>query len=212
MTGRFGAVVARQTVTETGDGREIVSVTMKTADSGPGQTPGVAGAVTGLLGPVARIVPIEAAKDQRGVAGRHEAFQRSPHSVSAAAKTLDQLSPAEKASVTRLQQRDQQVRQEEEAHAGVAGDLAGTINYVYETGPDGRRYAVSGSVPLRSQALSGDPAQAARVGARLAAATQAATNPSAADLAAARQGYRIAGEGAANAQAQKLGRALDLSA
>ncbi|MEL6963179.1 MAG: putative metalloprotease CJM1_0395 family protein, partial [Pseudomonadota bacterium] len=108
-----------------------------------------------------------------------------------AAVLPNQLSPAEKAAVSRLQQRDQQVKQEEKAHAAVAGDLAGPINYVYQLGPDGRQYAVGGSVGIQASALSGDPADAKRQAGRIAAAANAATNPSAQDYAAARQAYAL---------------------
>ena len=91
--------------------------------------------------------------------------------------------------MTRLQQRDQQVRQEEKAHAAVAGDLAGPIDYIYQRGPDGRQYAVGGSVGIQASASSGDPAEAERKAGRMAAAANAATNPSAQDYAAARQAY-----------------------
>ncbi len=108
-----------------------------------------------------------------------------------AARLPAELTIAEKADVTRLQQRDQQVRQEEKAHAAVAGDLAGPINYTYQRGPDGRAYAVGGSVGIQASTLSGDPAEAARKAGRLATAANAATNPSAQDYAAARQAYAL---------------------
>ena len=103
-----------------------------------------------------------------------------------------ELTPEEQAAVERLRIRDQQVRQEEQAHAANAGDLAGPINYTTVTGPDGRSYAVGGSVGIRAQVASGDPAEAERIGVRLAAAAHAAVNPSAQDLSVARQGYGFA--------------------
>ena len=111
------------------------------------------------------------------------------------ARTPDRLSPQDRAVVEQLRQRDAQVRQEETAHAGVAGSLAGPISYVYQHGPDGRQYAVGGSVPITVRTATGDPAEARRLGGKLAAAALAATNPSAADLAAASRAYRF-GQGA----------------
>lgn len=110
---------------------------------------------------------------------------------STAARLPTELTATEKTDVTRLQQRDQQVRQEEKAHAAVAGDLAGPINYTYQRGPDGRQYAVGGSVGIRASNLSGDPAEAARKAGRLATAANAATNPSLQDYAVARQAYEL---------------------
>ena len=103
-----------------------------------------------------------------------------------------ELTSEERAEVDRLRIRDQQVRQEEQAHAANAGDLAGLISYTTVTGPDGRSYAVGGSVGIRAQVASGDPVEAERIGARLAAAANAAVNPSAQDLSVARQGYGFA--------------------
>ena len=73
----------------------------------------------------------------------------------------------------------------------MAGDLAGPISYTYQTGPDGRQYAVGGSVGIKSTVTSGDPAEAKRQAGRIAAAANAATNPSAQDYAAARNAYAM---------------------
>ena len=118
-----------------------------------------------------------------------------------------ELTSEERAEVDRLRIRDQQVRQEEQAHAANAGDLAGPISYTTVTGPDGRSYAVGGSVGIRAQVASGDPAEAERIGARLAAAAHAAVNPSAQDLSVARQGYGFA---EAMTSEQRPGAWLDL--
>ena len=121
-----------------------------------------------------------------------EALDARDAAKPAVARTPDQLSPQDRAVVEALRQRDAQVRQEETAHAGVAGSLAGPISYVYQRGPDGRQYAVGGSVPISAQAVTGDPDEARRLGGRIAAAALAATNPSAADLSAAASAYRFA--------------------
>ena len=123
-------------------------------------------------------------------------------------RDAQELSPEERAEVDRLRIRDQQVRQEEQAHAANAGDLAGPISYSTVTGPDGRSYAVGGSVGIRAQAVSGDAAEAESIGARLAAAAHAAVNPSAQDLSVARQGYGFA---EAMSSDQRPGAWLDLS-
>lgn len=120
----------------------------------------------------------------------------------AVARTPDQLSPRDRVVVEQLRQRDAQVRQEETAHAGVAGALAGPISYTYQRGPDGRQYAAGGSVSISLRAVTGDPAESRRIGGKLAAAALAATNPSAADLAAAARAYRFAGAETAELRAE----------
>jgi len=59
-----------------------------------------------------------------------------------------QLSPAEKRVVAELQERDREVRNEENRHKAAAGKFAGEPQYVYRRGPDGKLYAVEGEVPI----------------------------------------------------------------
>ncbi|TVQ31395.1 MAG: hypothetical protein EA376_09815 [Phycisphaeraceae bacterium] len=61
----------------------------------------------------------------------------------------DDLSDEERREVERLQQRDREVRQHEEAHVAAAGSLHRSgPHYDYITGPDGQRYAVGGRVEI----------------------------------------------------------------
>lgn len=130
----------------------------------------------------------------------------------AIARTPDKLAPEDRTTVEHLRQRDAQVRQEENAHAGGAGSLAGPISYSYQRGPDGRQYAVGGSVPITIRSVTGDPDEARRLGGKLAAAALAATNPSAADLAAASRAYRFGAPEIAEFQADSPGRSAPGSA
>ena len=188
-----GVVLGVQALGEPRDGRQLVAIKVKTSEDGKAPPVG---------GPRLEVAPPEA------VTGQRPALVRS--GVPASARGTDDLSAEERAAVDRLRQRDQQVRQEEQAHAAVAGDLAGPISYVYQRGPDGRNYAVGGSVPIKARSLTGDPQEMARLGARVSAAAQAATNPSGADLAAARLGYGLQAEGERSALARSG--ALDLKA
>ena len=188
--GRPGVVVAARKVGEIKDGQQQVELTVVsrapagTATSGAQQA---APALTGLRLP-ALPQPLLSLQEEDSQGSRRS----GDSSLSALARDPVDLSPEEQAEVDRLRIRDQQVRQEEQAHAANAGDLAGPISYTYVTGPDGRSYAVGGSVGIRAQVSSGDPAEAERIGARIAAAANAAVNPSAQDLATARQGYSFA--------------------
>jgi len=61
----------------------------------------------------------------------------------------DDLTPEEEEQVAKLKQRDAEVRAHEQAHLAAAGSLAtGGIQYQYQTGPDGKQYAIGGSVQL----------------------------------------------------------------
>jgi hypothetical protein len=60
--------------------------------------------------------------------------------------------------IAQLQARDREVRAHEQAHLSAAGPYAtGGIKYDYQTGPDGNRYAVGGSVGIDVSPVPGDP-------------------------------------------------------
>ena len=192
-TGAPGVVIATRKLGEPQDGQQRVQLTvLSRAPSGGANAAGgavaqVAAPLTGLRmsGLPQPLLQLQEEPKDRSLHGRMQ------DGASLVSDPLE-LSAEERAEVDRLRIRDQQVRQEEQAHAANAGDLAGPISYTTVTGPDGRSYAVGGSVGIRAQAVSGDPAEAERIGARLAAAAHAAVNPSAQDLSVARQGYGVA--------------------
>ena len=63
--------------------------------------------------------------------------------------TPEALSAEEQQSVQKLKIRDAEVRAHEQAHLANAGQYAaGGPSYTYQAGPDGRRYAVGGEVPI----------------------------------------------------------------
>ncbi|MDT0595152.1 putative metalloprotease CJM1_0395 family protein [Glaciecola petra] len=59
-----------------------------------------------------------------------------------------ELSEDEEKQVQQLKDRDREVRIHEQAHAAVGGQYAGSPSYTFETGPDGKRYAVGGEVSI----------------------------------------------------------------
>lgn len=199
-SGRLGLVVGAQAVGAPEDGRQLMALKIKSidgdksADAPPGPLSRQAGQADAAAAPS----PVQQALDRRPPVRPDTATARESET-----RSYDRLSAEERSVVDRLRQRDSQVRQEEEAHAAVAGDLAGPISYVYQRGPDGRLYAVGGSVPIKAQVLSGDPAEAKRLGARMAAAAHAATNPSDADLAVANRAYRFQAAGSQAAGADR---------
>lgn len=174
---RMGVIVGSTAIGETADGKQRVVMQVKS------QAPAdETGARSVPAGPDLRPSAVAAASAGARTEIRKAEIARDPAD----------LTDAEKQSVDRLRQRDAQVRQEEQAHAGTAGAMAGPIIYEYATGPDGRQYAVGGSVSVRLSNPSGDPAKFAQAAAKLSAAANAAHNPSAADLSAARKGYQAA--------------------
>ncbi|MAP94724.1 MAG: catalase [Ponticaulis sp.] len=76
----------------------------------------------------------------------------------AASPTEDtELSEEEQAQVAELKERDAEVRAHEAAHAAAGGSFAGSPSYSYQTGPDGKRYAIGGEVSIDTSPIKGDP-------------------------------------------------------
>jgi hypothetical protein len=96
-----------------------------------------------------------------------------------------QLTPEEEAQLRKLQARDRAVRAHEQAHAAAGAGIAGPPSYTYQTGPDGRRYAVGGEVAIRARPSSSDPQAAIRQLQQVVRAALAPATPSSHDRAVA---------------------------
>ncbi|MBN1671685.1 MAG: catalase [Kiritimatiellae bacterium] len=125
--------------------------------------------------------------------------EESPGAYSAAAitdprttrrSTMTGLDPQEEEMLRELRARDHKVRQHEQRHAAVLGRYARGIRYTYQVGPDGRPYAVGGSVEVdtSSEPTPEATAEKARV---LKRAALAAGDASPADLAVAAAAGRM---------------------
>ncbi len=100
------------------------------------------------------------------------------------------LTPEQKDVVSKLSARDTAVRAHEAAHQAAAGGLAGGASFTYETGPDGKRYAVGGEVPVALR--SGRTPQETIANAQtVRSAALAPADPSAQDLAVAAQASQM---------------------
>lgn len=90
-----------------------------------------------------------------------------------------------------LKQRDREVRQHEQAHvAAGGGHIRSGPNYQYQTGPDGRRYAVGGEVQIDTSAVPDDPEATIRKMQVVRNAANAPAEPSAQDRAVAAEATR----------------------
>ena len=101
------------------------------------------------------------------------------------------LTEAELKEVSDLEARDQEVRSHEQAHKAAAGAHAGPIQYDFQHGPDGRRYAVGGEVSVDLSAVEGDPSATVAKMQQLRRAALAPADPSPADRAAAAQAAQV---------------------
>jgi len=112
------------------------------------------------------------------------------------------LSEDERQAVEALKARDREVREHERAHAAAGAGLAGAPSFSFETGPDGRQYAVGGEVSIDASPVPGDPQATIAKMEQVKRAALAPAQPSAQDRAVAAQAdAQIA---AAHAEAREL--------
>ena len=96
-----------------------------------------------------------------------------------------ELTEEEKKEVEELKRRDQEVRTHEHAHVAAGGQyVRGGIQYDYQTGPDGKRYAVGGEVSIDTSPES-DPEDTIRKAQTIRQAALAPAEPSGQDRRAA---------------------------
>ena len=117
---------------------------------------------------------------------------------STARGTASEKSPTEERAdereVTRLQTVDRTVRAHEAAHLAAAQGLAVSgASFGYETGPDGKRYAVSGEVNIDTSRGRTPEETLAKAG-RIRRAAMAPADPSAQDHAVAAMADRMASD------------------
>ena len=102
---------------------------------------------------------------------------------------------SEDKKVEELKDRDNEVRLHEQAHAATGGQYAGAPTYEYETGPDGKRYAVGGEVSI-DIAEAKTPEETVRKMQQVKAAALAPAEPSPQD-------YKVAAQASQKEQAAR---------
>jgi hypothetical protein len=113
-----------------------------------------------------------------------------------------ELTPSEARMVEQLKERDREVKSHELAHKAIAGQYArGAPSFNYQTGPDGRRYAVGGEVSIDITKES-DPQATLRKAEVIRRAAMAPADPSGQDRQVAMQAAIMAVE--ARQQIQEL--------
>jgi hypothetical protein len=122
-----------------------------------------------------------------------EAQEKSRASKEAAASQqssssgINELDQEEVAQLTKLKQRDMEVRAHEQAHLSAAGGHAtGGASFTYQKGPDGRTYAVGGEVGI-DMSQENDPNATIQKMQTVKRAALAPANPSSTDRQVAAQ-------------------------
>ncbi|MFQ3251252.1 putative metalloprotease CJM1_0395 family protein [Glaciecola sp.] len=117
---------------------------------------------------------------------KDNANDESAGKENAESKQEQQQQQNEDKKVDELKERDREVRLHEQAHAATGGQYAGAPVYEYETGPDGKRYAVGGEVSI-DIANEKTPTETIRKMQQVKAAALAPAEPSPQD-------YKVASE------------------
>ncbi|MCZ6820198.1 MAG: putative metalloprotease CJM1_0395 family protein [Calditrichaeota bacterium] len=107
-------------------------------------------------------------------------------------QTDDDLTAEEQKKVKELKKRDAEVRRHEQAHKAAAGQYAkGGPKFEFETGPDGRQYAVGGEVSIDTSEVANDPEATIRKAEAIKRAALAPKDPSSQDRRVAAEASRM---------------------
>ncbi|QSX35258.1 hypothetical protein JYB87_08735 [Shewanella avicenniae] len=140
--------------------------------------------------------------DSADVSGDNPTDETEADSTTKASVSGDSEYPEQQQEIAQLESRDAEVRAHEQAHAATGGIYAGQPNLTFESGPDGRRYAVDGEVQIDVSVVHGNPEATMRKMQQVYAAAMAPMEPSSADLRVAAEAMRKYNE--AKAQAAEL--------
>ncbi len=115
-----------------------------------------------------------------------KAYQQAARKLAAAGGAESANDPEAAKEIAQLKAADVAVRAHEAAHVAAGGGLVrGGASFTYQTGPDGRQYAVAGEVQIDTSPVRGDPAATIQKMATVRAAALAPSDPSATDRAVA---------------------------
>ncbi len=105
-----------------------------------------------------------------------------------------ELTEEEEEIVEELEERDAEVRAHEQAHMAAGAGLTSGPSYEYEIGPDGKQYAVGGSVQIDTSSSSTDPDATLAKADKIRAAAMAPGSPSSQDYAVANAASQMKAE------------------
>ncbi len=106
--------------------------------------------------------------------------------------------------IRQLQNRDKEVRSHERAHDTAGGAYTGAPSYNFEIGPDGKKYAVSGSVSVDLSPIEGNPTATIAKMQKVRSAALAPANPSIQDTKVAASAQAIISQAQAQLIDEKL--------
>lgn len=113
-----------------------------------------------------------------------------------------ELTQEERDVIQKLRSRDAEVRAHENAHISAAGGLASGPSFSYQSGPDGKRYAIGGHVNIDTSPGK-DPQETLMKAERIRSAALSPADPSPQDRAVASQASQMAASARAQIAAEK---------
>lgn len=135
--------------------------------------------------------------DKVSASGEADATSRPSTSEQAAELEVQRV-------VMQLKSRDMEVRAHEQAHVAAGGQyVTSGASYSYQTGPDGKRYAVGGEVGIDTSPISGDPQATLAKAQQVQAAALAPAEPSSQDMRVAAQATQMASQARAEIAASQ---------
>ena len=162
---------------------------------GPRTSSGEQGVPTPEASPVEDAVVVELTGESREATDSDTKSKRPAPSEStgdsAREEAEEEQKRADEEKTRELEARDREVRAHEQAHLSALGPYkTGGASYTYETGPDGRRFAVGGEVPVDVSPES-EPEETIKKAQTIRRAALAPAEPSAADRAVAAQASQL---------------------
>lgn len=144
------------------------------------------------------------------ISARNPKSTRDTVEISAKGRSLAQgeneLSKEEQEEVRKLKERDQHVRNHEQAHLAAAGPYAkGGPKYEFQNGPDQRQYAVGGEVPIDTS-KTGSPDKDLIKARTIKAAASAPADPSGQDQSVAAAANQMEAEALQKLNSENLKR------
>lgn len=122
------------------------------------------------------------------------------------------LTEEEQKQVDELKARDMEVKSHEQAHIAAGGSyVRGAASYDYQTGPDGKKYAVGGEVSIDTSAVEGDPQATINKAQVVIKAAMAPAEPSGQDRAVASQARQMMASARKELMSEKMNTSSDSS-
>ncbi len=114
---------------------------------------------------------------------------------------VKELTKEEQKEVEKLKARDEEVKQHEQAHQRAGAGITGQARYTYEAGPDGKQYAVGGSVPI-DMSEEDTPQATISKAEKIRRTALAPKDPSSQDMKVAQEASQMENEARAEAMVQ----------